>query len=144
MRIFRFSPIDAVDWPLFNNHSLRRRLALGDIREVLSFMASPEGDRRAEWVNSPSDKTATAEAAECWMYWRRPEEWAGLIEGWVEATGQTGTVLTLYELVEGDAARGQEWAGMDLELLQKSLQVLVKRGKAGIFGGDEQPGVKFF
>lgn len=143
-RTFRLSPVDAADWTLFYNQSLRRGLALRDIREVLNFMAGPEGDHRAEWIDSASGKKGAVEAAECWVYWRRPEEWAGLIEGWVDATGQKGTVLTLYELVEGDATRGQEWAGMDMELLQKSLQVLVKRGKAGIFGGDEQPGVKFF
>jgi ESCRT-II complex subunit VPS25 len=31
-----------------------------------------------------------------------------------------------------------------LELLHKSLQVLVKRGKAQIFGQDDQLGIKFF
>ncbi|KAI9691872.1 MAG: hypothetical protein M1822_007945 [Bathelium mastoideum] len=143
-RLFRLRPVDAADWPLFHNAPLRRRLALRDLREVLTFMASAEGGARAEWVvPAGGRKGGGEEAAECWVYWRRPEEWAGLIEGWVEETGQKGTVLTLYELVEGDAARGQEWAGMDMELLQKSLQVSVKRGKAGIFGGEEQPGVKF-
>lgn len=33
---------------------------------------------------------------------------------------------------------------MDMELLQRSLQVLVKRGKAQIFGSEDQQGVKFF
>lgn len=33
---------------------------------------------------------------------------------------------------------------MDLDLLQRSLQVLVKRGKAQIFGSEDQQGVKFF
>lgn len=33
---------------------------------------------------------------------------------------------------------------MDPELLQRSLQVLVKRGKAQIFGSDNSLGVKFF
>jgi hypothetical protein len=37
-----------------------------------------------------------------------------------------------------------EFHGMDHELLQKSLQVLVKRGKAQVFGQDDQQGVKFF
>jgi hypothetical protein len=37
-----------------------------------------------------------------------------------------------------------EFHGMDLELLQKSLQVLVKRGRAQVFGQDDQQGVKFF
>jgi hypothetical protein len=41
------------------------------------------------------------------VYWRRPEEWAAAVEAWVEATGQRGSVLTLYEIAEGDAAASQ-------------------------------------
>lgn len=37
-----------------------------------------------------------------------------------------------------------EFHGMDIELLQRSLNVLVKRGKAQIFGSEDQQGVKFF
>lgn len=37
-----------------------------------------------------------------------------------------------------------EFHGLDPELLQKALQVLVKRGKAQIFGQEDQQGVKFF
>jgi ESCRT-II complex subunit VPS25 len=37
-----------------------------------------------------------------------------------------------------------EFHGLDLELLQKALQVLVRRGKAQIFGQEDQLGVKFF
>jgi ESCRT-II complex subunit VPS25 len=45
-----------------------------------------------------------------WIYWRRPEEWGVAVEEWVERTGQKGTVLTLYELLESDATIGQgEW-----------------------------------
>jgi ESCRT-II complex subunit VPS25 len=39
---------------------------------------------------------------------------------------------------------GAEFHGMDQELMQKSLQVLVKRGKAQIFGDADSLGVKFF
>jgi ESCRT-II complex subunit VPS25 len=52
--------------------------------------------------------------------------------------------LTLYEIVEGDASRNEEFWGMDMDLLQKSLAVCVKRGKAQIFGGEGSEGVKFF
>lgn len=87
----------------------------------------------------------------------------------MDETGQKNTVLTLYELVNGettlsqgrsctpalDIRRGKsfaDWAsgtvsefhGMDMELLLRSLQVLVKRGKAQIFGSEDQQGVKFF
>jgi len=103
-------------------------------------MSSKEGGERIEWIG----KEGKDGGGRCWVFWRRPEEWADVIWGWVEETGQKGVVLTLYELVEGDATRGQEFHGMDAELFQKSLQVLVKRGKAQIFGQEDQLGVKFF
>lgn len=87
----------------------------------------------------------------------------------MDETGQKNTVLTLYELVNGETTLSQgrsctpildirggksfaDWAsgtvsefhGMDMELLLRSLQVLVKRGKAQIFGSEDQQGVKFF
>jgi ESCRT-II complex subunit VPS25 len=37
-----------------------------------------------------------------------------------------------------------EFHGMDAEMLQKALNVLVKRGKAQVFGSEDQQGVKFF
>jgi ESCRT-II complex subunit VPS25 len=40
------------------------------------------------------------------LYWRKPEEWAELVENYVEETGQKGSVLTVYELVEGDGTKG--------------------------------------
>lgn len=117
-----------------------------------------------------------------WIYWRTPEEWASLIEGWVDETAQKGTVLTLYELTEGEGTRGTgksllsrfypvkhlstaatsmigpsslgytanreptqpEFHGLDTDLLQKALNILVKRGKAQIFGQEDSQGVKFF
>jgi ESCRT-II complex subunit VPS25 len=33
---------------------------------------------------------------------------------------------------------------MDQDVLQKSLNVLVARGKAQVFGSEDQQGVKFF
>lgn len=37
-----------------------------------------------------------------------------------------------------------EFHGMDTEVMLKSLNVLVKRGKAQVFGNEGQEGVKFF
>lgn len=112
-------------------------------------MASAEGGRRAEWVPLSGAKSRSRDAGEesksaIWIYWRRPEEWADAIYGWVDGTGQKGAVLTVYELRESDAVSGQEWVGMDEELLRRCLDVLVKRGKAQVFGADEGAGVKFF
>lgn len=37
-----------------------------------------------------------------------------------------------------------EWHGMEQEAMLRSLNVLVKRGKAQVFGSEGQEGVKFF
>jgi ESCRT-II complex subunit VPS25 len=53
-------------------------------------------------------------------------------------------VLTVYELREGEAVGGKEWVGMEEEMLRKVLGVLVKKGRAQVFGVEEEAGVKFF
>ncbi|EEP80966.1 conserved hypothetical protein [Uncinocarpus reesii 1704] len=138
-RLYRLSLVDALDSALFHNRTIRRRLSLADARKVLDWMCSAEGGRRAEWVGGEAGGKSAA-----WIWWRRPEEWAGVIADWVEETAQKNTVLTLYELIEGEATISQEFHGMDPDVLQKSLHTLVKRGKAQVFGSEDQQGVKFF
>ncbi|XDG05809.1 hypothetical protein ABKA04_005424 [Annulohypoxylon sp. FPYF3050] len=145
---------------LFRNRRLNRSLHLTDAREVLDFMRR-EG--RAEAVSGSGggggigggigsisnlagggggSKEGTGDVF--WIYWRTPEEWAEMVEAWVEETAQKNSVLTLYELTEGEGTKGTEFHGLDPDILQKALQVLVKRGKAQIFGQEDQQGVKFF
>jgi len=40
--------------------------------------------------------------------------------------------------------KGREWEGMEEGMLRRVLGVLVKRGKAQVFGEGEGGGVKFF
>lgn len=135
-KIYKLHLSSALESPLFHNANIKRRLLEKDARDILDWMASAAGDNRAEWIGN--DKSL------CWVWWKKPSEWASLVESWVDDTGQKGTVLTLYELVEGEATRSQEFYGMDMEALQKSLNILVKRGKAQVFGEEDQQGVKFF
>lgn len=91
---------------IFFNRKLNRRLALADVREVIDFMRK---DGRAEYVGGgegPAAGVSGAGGDVVWVYWRTPEEWAALVEGWVDETAQKGTVLTLYELTEGEGTRG--------------------------------------
>lgn len=92
---------------IFFNRRLNRRLALADVREVIDFMRK---DGRAEYVGGGEGGAAAAGGGAggdvVWVYWRTPEEWAALVEGWVDETAQKGTVLTLYELTEGEGTRG--------------------------------------
>lgn len=137
-RIYKLLLSDALESPLFYNAQINRRLSTADAKAVINFMASKEGENRAEWIGPPIEKAAA------WIWWRKPEEWAGVLEAWVDASGQKGTVLTLYELVEGEATVGQDFHGMNMEVLRKCLGTLVKKGRAQVFGGEGQEGVKFF
>jgi ESCRT-II complex subunit VPS25 len=159
-RQYRLSLIEAIDTPLFHNSQLHKRLDLREARAVIDWMARSEsegGDGRAEWIEAGNQAPKTV----AWIWWRRPEEWADAIADWVEGTGQRGVVLTVYELVSGDATVSQgtfasdswlgamltgvlEFHGMDNDAMLKALNVLVKRGKAQVFGGEGQEGVKFF
>lgn len=107
-------------------------------------MTSEEGGRRAEWIAGADAKGGGKEGGVFWVFWKRPEEWADVVMEWVEEKGQKNTVLTLYELMSGEVSVGQDFHGMDAELLRRSLNVLVKRGKAQVFGSEDQQGVKFF
>lgn len=134
--VHKLSIIEALETPLFHNVKLNKRLTLRDTKAVIDYMVSKDGDERAEWLGP--------EKSAAWIWWRKPDEWAALIANWVEETGQKGTVLTLYELTQGEATEQQEFYGLDTEVLQKSLSTLVKKGKAQVFGTDDQQGVKFF
>ena len=67
-----------------------------------------------------------------------------MVYNWVEGTGQKGSVLTVYELSQGDGVKGSDLYELDAEVVNKCLNVLVKRGKAQVFGEGEGKGVKFF
>ncbi|KAH7380850.1 ESCRT-II complex component [Cadophora sp. MPI-SDFR-AT-0126] len=144
-KIFKLSLSEALDSELFYNKAIGKRLSREDAREVVQFMRR-EG--RAEWIVGDGKGGGKAggvgEGSVFWVWWRDVEEWAGLIAEWVDETAQKNTVLTLYELTESEATISQDFHGMDPELLQKALSVLVKRGKAQVFGQEDQQGVKFF
>ena len=143
-RLYRLS-ISSPPPALFANPSIHRALSEPDIRAVLDYMAQPANGARVEWISSGSGSASRGErSASCWVFWRSLAEWADMIYGWVDETGQKGSVLTVYELREGEAVGVKEWVGMEEEMLRKVLGVLVKKGRAQVFGLDEEAGVKFF
>ncbi|KAI9209812.1 ESCRT-II complex subunit-domain-containing protein [Polychytrium aggregatum] len=121
---------------LFHNQRLKRSLKRETIIEIIDHLVE---SGNAEWDN-PKKKER------CIVFWRKPEEWASLIYKWAFETGQTNSVCTLYEILHGDHAAGQEFFGLDELIMRRSLEVLVKQGKAQLFTGssDSDLGVKFF
>lgn len=87
---------------LFHNKTLNRRLSLADAREVIDVLRK---DGRAEYVGGGDSGDVV------WVYWRKPEEWAALLEAWIDETAQKGSVLTMYELTQGEGTRGTRECG---------------------------------
>lgn len=135
---------------LFRNRTIDRTMPAGEVREVFEDMRR---QGRIEVIGSSSSSSAThslstttspSDPFSCYVFWKTPDEWAAAVEAFVDETAQRGSVLTLYELTAGDATRGSELHGLDPVVLQRALAVLVKRGKAQVFGAEESLGVKFF
>ena len=119
----------ASELELFNNVSINRRLPVDGIKEVLDDLAA-RGN--FEW----SDKSKRRGL----VFWRSPEQVGQDIYKWVNDTGQTGTVMTILEIVEeGD---NNAWRGVSHEVVIKALKTLECDKKCEIFDGEE--GVKFF
>ncbi|KAG2220066.1 hypothetical protein INT45_007310 [Circinella minor] len=125
---------------LFENSKLKRRLSIETLQEIVDEMVQ-KGD--AEWVDGKKGSKSQAI-----IYWRKPEDWATLILGWVNETGMNNNnILTVYEIAHGDLAEGQPFYELDQFILLKALNILVKRGVAQLFKGssdDDNMGIKFF
>ena len=112
---------------------------------VLEWMSSKEGGSRCEWIKKDGKKSlGEAAVKEAWIWWQYPSDWADEILAWVEGTGQKGVVFTVWELREGESTLGQGFHALDADIMHRALGILVKRGKAQVFGGEGEEGVKFF
>ncbi|KAL8729894.1 MAG: hypothetical protein Q9166_004451 [cf. Caloplaca sp. 2 TL-2023] len=143
--LYRLHLSTALASPLFHNTAIHKRLPLASLVEIIDYMTNSEkdggGGQCAEWISTGGVKGG--EKSEAWIWWKRPEEWAEVISGWVDKTGQKGVVLTFWELLNGEAVKGEGWMGMEEEVLARCLATLVKKGKAQVFGEEGEKGVKF-
>ncbi|KAF9351280.1 Vacuolar protein-sorting-associated protein 25 [Mortierella sp. AD094] len=126
----------ATNEDLFNNQRINRRLKPETIQAIVDEMVK-KGD--AEW-------DATSRKRRAIIYWRKPEDWASMISSWVFESGLNNSILTFYEIAHGDNSEDQEFYNIHPTVLQKTMDVLVKRGIAATFQGAtfEEMGVKFF
>lgn len=99
----------------------------------------------ASSVTKAKGSQAAPDGAIVWLYWKRPEEWASTIYDWINETGQTGSIMTFYELTQGDMAHTTEFHELPEPILRKALDVLARQGKAQVFqgAGEDGDGVKF-
>lgn len=121
------------DSTLFCNESINRKLPydgrlliLGELAK--SGNASPLDKKRMQWE----------------IYWHPLDEWAEIIYKWATDMGMTNTVCTIFELINGDNTTGEEFHGLDEQILIKALRTLETKGKCELIMFDDNQGVKFF
>eukprot|EP00727_Mastigamoeba_balamuthi_P006749 m51a1_g2695 hypothetical protein (990) ;mRNA; f:782470-786054 len=131
-KLYELDIADAALSPLFSNSAINRKLPA---EGIVAFVDELVAQGSAEWVNK--DKTKAS------ILWRNIDHWASLVYDWVSQTGQTNTVMTVWEIQNGDSSQGQEFHGLDTRILLKALRSLEKQGKAQVFTGssDDNLGV---
>ncbi|TKY89539.1 hypothetical protein EX895_001324 [Sporisorium graminicola] len=132
---------------LFANRSIQRSLSPESIRQVLGDLVD---HKQAVWEDQLSgtakSKGAVDSNAKAYIYWKTPVQWADAIYEWVMATGQNKSIMTLFELSQGELVQGQDFYELPTPLLRQALKHLSTQGKAQIFAGSEAEdgeGVKF-
>lgn len=147
-RIFSLSPLpgssdtaarsEAADphKSLFANRSIQRSLSAESIRQVLTDLVD---HKQAAWENqllskSKSSSNSNNNNAKAFIYWKTPAQWGDAIYDWVFQTGQNKSIMTLFELNQGDLVQGQgkfhrssafyTFVGSPLGLTQSSCSLL--------------------
>ncbi|CAG2112820.1 unnamed protein product [Medioppia subpectinata] len=121
----------SINEPLFRNNKINRQLSLDSIRVILNDLHS---NGLIEWLDQKrQDK--------CYVYWKRPEEWAQLIHKWVEEKSLNNTVCTLYEITSGEQTVDYAFHGLNEDILVKALKCLEINGKAVLINFDNNSGI---
>lgn len=116
--------------PVFTNTRIQRQLPPEAAKLVLDSMVE-------------SGIAEQLSASEVYVYAVKPSELAYELKQWSAATGHDGSVLTFYELQEGELPGLERFKGIDSLLLTRVVRVLVKRGDAtGLNENNEMVGLK--
>lgn len=124
--------MESSDMPeLFQNKSIDRAVLSDFRKDILAHLVTKLG--RAVYVDPKKQDSGVL------LYWRTPAEWAALLREHVDATGQLGTILTVYELTKLEEAAPQ-FRDMDYGLLVKVIEVLMKQGRAQVLKAEDGSG----
>lgn len=94
---------------LFGNTQIQRSLTPESIRQVLADLVA---HKQAQWQDLPASASTSAAAAglgatKVTVYWKSPQEWADTIYEWVTSTGQNKSIMTMFELQQGELVETQ-------------------------------------
>ena len=105
--------------PLWSNDEIGRSLSNDDIKVVMNDLVQ---HGNGEWIDDDNH-------THCRILWRKPAELATDIYEWAAASGNIGSVCTVYELHSGEDVHGMSFQGVDEELLRRALGLLEDQGK---------------
>lgn len=125
---------DCLNKPPFCNQEIDRKLSLESLRLVINSLVEK---KYASWLDSNKDKET------CLIYSKPPEKWAEIIYNYVKEKCLQNTIMTFYELLEGESTSGQEFHQLDEIIFLRALKVLEREGKAAVIELDGNKGVKF-
>ncbi|RXK39211.1 hypothetical protein M231_03568 [Tremella mesenterica] len=115
---------------VFINKDIDRRLQTTSLKTLMLHMTE-----RNQAAPDPPKQTSVY-----LLYWRKPDEWGGIIYDWITENGMNNTILTWYELTDGDLAHTTEFYQLPLPMLRRALDTLVRKGKAQLLQGEGETG----
>jgi ESCRT-II complex subunit VPS25 len=146
--------IEAHDNELFFNKKIDRKCS-NELLEAIFDLLVKKG--RGEWCLSSNDssgknlkhspkKNSSSINRKCYVLWFTFEEWANLIYDYVNRNGLRNTVCTIFELIESDEVKDEQFHNMDKGFFKKCLAILQQKKKAELIYLDQnsEEGVKFF
>lgn len=117
--------------PVFNNPRIQRRLSIETIKEIFQYMCD-EGEAER---TGPSD---------IYVFKDKPVNLAYILSQWAQQSGNAGSVMTFYELTEGEYPGLDVFKNMDQFLLKKVSDMMVRKGEAAVMKEDNEiVGIKF-
>ncbi|EAL18636.1 hypothetical protein CNBJ0610 [Cryptococcus deneoformans B-3501A] len=119
---------------VFENRTINRRLLPPSLKTLMGEMVK-NGEAAA---NPPKQDSQYL------IYWRKPEEWGDIIYHWVMDNGLNSSIMTFYEITDGDLSHTTEFHELPISILRKALETLVKRGRAQIIEGKDEIGEGHF
>lgn len=144
-RIFRLemgeAAISATE--IWSNKALNRRVSAELQREIVDMLV-----KAGSAIYDPPPTRSAPHPPACFVLWRNLEEWGQIMYADVMARGETNSIMTLFELQQGDATPSDaEYRDMPIGLLRLALQTLARTGRAQVFKGTgvegDGEGVKF-
>ncbi|WVN87288.1 uncharacterized protein L203_102466 [Cryptococcus depauperatus CBS 7841] len=115
---------------VFENREINRKFLPESIKTLLTEMTK----------NGEASPEPPKQDSRYLIYWRRPEEWGDIIHRWVMENGLNSSIMTFYEIVDGDLSHTTEFRKLPTSILRKALDTLVKRGRAQILEGRGEVG----